>query len=101
MAPRDEQLITVQVVRPGLYNGSDHRVLSPSAIGQLIQIPAGPYADSLIDDGLVVRPRDVADALDELAALGQEIDAGAAAQDEQVRLIPSQGPMARSKGKTR
>ncbi len=101
--PRDEQLITVEVLKGGVYNGSDHRALPFSDTGERIKIPAGPYAESLIADRFVGRALTdaITDTLDELAELDKAIDAAPAAQGTAVKLIPDDTVIARSRGKTR
>lgn len=54
--PKDPRGVVVQVLRDGVYNGPRHKSLGPCRKGALIEVAAGAYADSLINDGFVALP---------------------------------------------
>ena len=54
--PKDPRGVVVRVLKEGVYANPRHKALPPAAPGDLIEVAAGPYADSLIADGFVVLP---------------------------------------------
>lgn len=46
----------VQVLRAGVFNGPGHKALPWANEGAVIEVADGPYAVSLIADGLVMLP---------------------------------------------
>lgn len=49
----NERTVTVRVLKPGVFNGKGHKALPQAKEGQIIQVAAGGYAESLASDGWV------------------------------------------------
>lgn len=49
----NELTVKVKVLRPGVFNGRGLKALPPAQEGDIIQVAAGGYAESLADDGWV------------------------------------------------
>ena len=51
--PQDPRGMVVVVLKDGVYNGPRHKTLGPCKKGETIEVAAGAYGDSLIEDGFV------------------------------------------------
>jgi len=56
IAPEDPRGVVVRVLKDGVYNNPRHKSIGPCKAGETIEVAAGPYADSLIEDGFVALP---------------------------------------------